>query len=174
MVTATPRHKGNKVLLMKRNMWFTTMELTKSVPISQRQKLQGLAAYGDIPSTNYTLDYRARRLEPEVVDGEECYVLDLTAKDKKRSTYDRIRYWVSKKRLLGVKSEYYTVSGMLVKSAIHRYENAVVVQGARRPFISRIDFRDALRPRLETTMLFTAPSIRPIPSHVFNVNLMMQ
>jgi len=87
------------------------------LPISQRQKLQGLAAYGDIPATNYSDDYRSTRAAPEEIDGDECYVLNLTAKDKKRSTYDRIRYWISKSRLVGVKAEFFTVSGMMIKRA---------------------------------------------------------
>jgi hypothetical protein len=174
MVTFPPRHKGDKILMVKRNMWFSNKDLTKPVPISQRQKLQGLAAYGDIPATNYTDDYRAKRLPSEVVNGEECFVFDLTAKDKKRSTYDKVRYWISKQRLVGVKSDFFTVSGMLIKTAYHKYDNAILTHGKRRPFISQIDFRDALRPKLETSMLFTAPSIRPVPSHIFNVNLMTQ
>jgi len=174
VVTSPPRHKGDKILMVKRNMWFSTKDLTKPVPISQRQKLQGLAAYGDIPATNFAEDYRARRLASEMVNGEDCFVFDLVAKDKKRSTYDKVRYWISKSRLVGVKSHYFTVSGMLIKTAHHIYNNQILSAGKKRPFISRIDFGDALRPKLKTAMLFTAPSIRPIPSHIFNINLMTQ
>ena len=45
-------------------------------------------------------------------------------KDKK-TTYDRIKYWISKDRVVGVKAEYFTVSGKQFKSAAMAYTNTV-------------------------------------------------
>ncbi|MBI4862316.1 MAG: outer membrane lipoprotein-sorting protein [Candidatus Riflebacteria bacterium] len=170
--TFPPRYKGSKILMVNKNMMFSSPNISKPVPISQRQKLQGLAAYGDIPATNYASDYRSRRLPPEHVDGELCWVFDLTAKDKKRSTYDRVRYWVSQSRFVGIMAEFYTVSGMCLKKARMTFDNTVDVDGQPQAFISQIDFKDKLRPKLMTTMSFSSPSIKPIPAYVFNPNLM--
>jgi ABC-type oligopeptide transport system ATPase subunit len=52
-----PRRKGQLLILVKGNMWFYKPDLSKPVPVSQRQKRLGLAANGDIASTNYAEDY---------------------------------------------------------------------------------------------------------------------
>ena len=97
------KDKGNKVLMVNGNMWFYKPGLSRAVPIARRQKLVGNAAYGDIASTNYAEDYSASPLPQEIVNGEQCYVFDLKAKTNK-ATYDRVVYWISVNRLVGVKA----------------------------------------------------------------------
>ena len=174
MATSTepPKYKGSKILMVNKNMWFYKKGISKPVPISQRQKLQGLAAYGDIPATNYAEDYASRRLAGETVDGEQCWVFDLTAKDKKKTTYDKIRYWITRSRFTGIRAEFFTVSGKSIKKARMTFDNQVTLDGKPQPFISEIDFKDVLRPKITTTMTFSSPEIKPIASYVFNLNLM--
>lgn len=57
-----PKSKGNKLLMTNNNMWFYKPGLSKPIAIAQRQKLIGLASYGDIASTNYAEDYEAALL----------------------------------------------------------------------------------------------------------------
>lgn len=139
-----PRMSGAKLLQVGRNMWYAKPELRKPISISSRQKLSGPAANGDIASTNYALDYDPTLVGEETVDGEEAYVLDLTAKNK-WVTYDRIRYWVSKSRLVALKAEFYTVSGKLFKTARFESENEIVYKGESIPFVSRMIIEDELR-----------------------------
>src|SRR5262245_1934440 len=54
--------KGQRMLIIGRNMWFAQPGLQKPVPISPRLRLTGQAANGDIASTNYSRDY-----EPSLV-----------------------------------------------------------------------------------------------------------
>src|SRR5512147_1226135 len=98
------RFKGSKILQVDRNMWMTRPGLSKPIPISPRQRMSGQASNGDIAATNYAADYDAQLNGTETLDGEPCYVLDLTARHK-RATYDKVRYWVSVKRVVGVKAE---------------------------------------------------------------------
>ena len=113
----SPAAMNDRMVLMKdRNMWFIRSGLKKPVSISPRQKLMGDAANGDIASTNYAGDYSGELLGEERVKDEPCYVLGLKAANK-NVTYDRIKYWVSKERLVGVKAEFYTLSGKLFKTA---------------------------------------------------------
>ena len=140
---APPKDRGNKVLMVNGNMWFHRPGLSKAVPISQRQRLMGNAAYGDIVATNYAEDYEATPLEDETVNGELCYVFDLKAKDN-RSAYDRIKYWISKQHVVGVKAEYFTVSQKKFKSAAMESTNTVRIDGEVRPFISKITIYDEL------------------------------
>ena len=171
-VTEEPkRNKGDKVIMLNGNMWFHKPGLSKPVPISRRQKLLGDAAYGDIAATNYAQDYDATRLDDEIIDGEPCYVFDLKAKTK-NVTYDGIRYWVSKERLVGIKAQYFTKSGKLFKSARMSYDHTVQVQQKERPFLSGIDIQDELISEDQTRLTLLDPLIQDLPDHIFNLNLL--
>jgi len=170
---APPKYKGNKLLMLDTNMWFHKPGLSKPVPISQRQKLMGEASYGDIASTNYADNYEATQLPDESVNGEDCHVFDLKAKSDK-STYDRIKYWISKRRLVGVKAEYFTVSGKKFKSATMDYENFVNMDGKRRPFVSRITLRNELMNGSITYLNLEKPHITPLADYNFDLNLFMR
>jgi hypothetical protein len=170
---APPKYRGNKILMLNNNMWFYKPGLSRPVPISQRQKLMGDAAYGDIAATNYAEHYRATRLPDARVGGEDCYVFDLKANNDK-VTYDRIVYWVSKARRLGLKAEYFTVSGKKFKSASMDYANTVQREGRPRPFLSRITLHGELLNGSVTYLLLDKPRIEPIPDYVFDLNLFMR
>ena len=165
--------KGQKMLMIDRNMWFVKPGLSKAVPISPRQKLLGGAANGDIASTNYAGDYKVVHAADDTVNGEACHLFDLSAVDKK-VTYDRIKYWISKERLVGVKAEFYTVSGKMFKTAMFEYENSITVDGAPRPFISRMVITNAIVKEDVTTMIFRKVSFKKIPDSMFNLNLLLK
>jgi hypothetical protein len=133
----------------------------------------GDASYGDIASTNYADNYEATALPDDEVNGEACYVFDLKAQNDK-STYDRIKYWVSKRRLVGVKAEYFTVSGKKFKSATMDYDNLVSLGGKKRPFLSRISMRSELMSGSVTYLSLRAPRIAPLPDYNFDLNLFMR
>ena len=173
MSLAPPKSKGNKLLMSNNNMWFYKSGLSKPIPIAQRQKLMGNAAYGDIASTNYAEDYETTPLPDESVNEEECYVFNLKSK-KKETTYDVIKYWISKKRLVGIKAEYFTVSGKKFKLSGMEYGNKVVIGGKERPFISKITIYDELMSGDVTYLNFTRPRFEALPDYVFNINLFMK
>ncbi len=164
------RFKGSRLLQVERNMWLTRPGLSKPIPISPRQRMSGQASNGDIAATNYAGDYDAQLNGTETLDGETCYVLDLTAKHK-RTTYDRIRYWVSVKRGVGIKAEFYSVSGKLLKTARFEYNNTIEYAGRRIPFVSRMTIRDALIDA-ETTMAFGTVKVKKIGMSEFDLGQM--
>jgi len=168
-----PKVKGRKLLMIDRNMWFVKPGLRKPVPISPRQKLMGGASNGDIASTNYAGDYKPASVSDDVVNGEYCYLLDLRAVDKK-VTYDRIKYWVSKKRLIGVRAEFFTVSGKMFKSAAFEYKNSITVKGKPQLFISKMVITDAIVKENITTMTYNKVKIKKIPDSTFNLNLLVR
>ena len=172
--TSPPNMNGRMVLMKDRNMWFIRSGLKKPVSISPRQKLMGDAANGDIASTNYADDYAGVLAGEAPVRGEDCYVLDLKAASK-NVTYDRIKYWVSKERLVGVKAEFYTLSGKLFKTAEFRYDNRVTLtDGTEIPFVSVLDIRDAIQQDRTTTLTYSNITVRPIPDSTFNLNLLVR
>ncbi len=164
------RSKGSKLLQVERNMWLTRPGLSKPIPISPRQRMSGQASNGDVAATNYAGDYNAELSGEEKIDGESCYVLELTAKHK-RTTYDRIRYWVSAKRLVATKAEFYSLSGKLLKTAIFDYNNAIEFEGKRIPFVSRMTIRDALIDA-ETTMEFGTVKVAKVAASEFDLGQM--
>jgi hypothetical protein len=168
-----PKSNGNKLMMTNNNMWFYKPWLSKPIAIAQRQKLIGLASYGDIASTNYAEDYEAALLSEETIDEDPCYVFDLISKND-QTTYDRIKYWVSKERVVGVKAEYYTVSGKMFKVATMTYGHAVMIDGSARPFISQITMYDELVSGDITHLNLTKPRIAPLPDYVFNINLLLK
>ena len=168
---APPNVKGQKLLMLDRNMWFAKPDLSKPVPISPRQKLVGGAAHGDIASTNYAGDYNVDHTSEDTVNGGPCYVFDLSAVDK-RPTYDRIKYWVSKERLVGLKAEFYTVSGRMFKTATFEYRNSITIDGKPREFISKMIITSAVQKEDVTTMNFGKVLLRKVPDSIFNLNLL--
>lgn len=164
------RFKGSKILQVDRNMWMTRPGLSKPIPISPRQRMSGQASNGDIAATNYAGDYDAELAGTENIGGEECHVLNLTAKHK-RATYDKIRYWVSVKRVVGIKAEFYSVSGKLLKTATFQYGNTIEHDGKRIPFISKMTIRDALIDA-ETVMEFGTVKVKKIAASEFDLGQM--
>jgi len=171
--TSPPKMKGHIVVMIDRNMWFIRQGLQKPVSISPRQKLLGNASNGDIASTDYVNDYQGTLLQEEKVNDEDCYVLDLTAVDKK-VTYDKIKYWVSKKRLVGVKAEFYTVSGKLFKTAEFKYNNNISFDNKVVPFVSELLIRDAIQKDNVTILTYSNITIKDIPSSTFNLNVLIR
>lgn len=162
------------VLMVDRNMWFIRSGLKKPVSMSPRQKLMGDAANGDIASTNYVEDYEGALIGEENVRNESCYVLDLKAANK-NVTYDRIKYWVSKERLVGVQAEFYTLSGKLFKTAEFKYDNRIKSNNQEEmPFVSELIIRDAIQKDRKTTMVYSNIKIGPIADSMFNLNLLVR
>ena len=168
---APPNVKGQKLLMLDRNMWFTKPGLSKAVPISPRQKLLGGAANGDIASTNYAGDYKIVQASVGMLNDEPCDLFDLRAVDN-RATYDRIQYWISKERRVGLKAEFYTVSGKMFKTATFEYENRIQIEGQPRPFISKMVITSAVMKEDVTTMSYRKASIKKVPDSIFNLNLL--
>jgi outer membrane lipoprotein-sorting protein len=163
--------KGQKLLMQDRNMWFAKPGLSKAVPISPRQKLMGNAANGDIASTNYAGDYKITHTSEDEVNGEPCLLLDLQAVDN-RATYDRIKYWVSKERVVGLKAEFYTVSGKMFKTATFEYKNSITINDKPREFISKMTINSVIIKDDVTVLKYSKPALKKVPDAVFNLNLL--
>ncbi len=171
---APAKVKGRKLLMRDRNMWFVKPGLSKPVPISPRQKLLGGASNGDIASTNYAGDYNITNFsEDGNFNNQPCFIFDLKANNKK-ITYDKIRYWISKDKLIGVKAEFFTISGKLFKTATFEYNNKIKLNNESRLFVSKMIITNAVFKNDITTMHYSKIKIKKIPNSTFNINLLMQ
>jgi outer membrane lipoprotein-sorting protein len=167
---APPRYKGEIMLFNDRTIWFVKPGLRKPVSISARQRLSGLAANGDIASTNYARDYDGTIVGEENVNGEPAWKLELKAKAK-NVTYDRIRSWISKKRRLGLKAEFLTVGGDVFKTASFEYANRLrSADHGEFDFVSRMTIRDAGGSGAITVLTYAQPRAETHPVSAFNIN----
>jgi outer membrane lipoprotein-sorting protein len=168
-----PKYSNSKILMLKGSIWFYKPGTSRAVPISARQKLMGNAVYADIAAINYAEDYDATRFSPDTVSGEPCYVFFLKAKSKE-CIYDRIVYWVSTSRLVGVKADYYTLSGKKIKSCRMEYVNTVYRDGQEHPFISSLEINDELAKSGSTLLRFEKPILQAVPDSLFDPDLIVK
>jgi outer membrane lipoprotein-sorting protein len=166
---APARHKGEIMLFNDRTIWFVKPGLRRPVSISARQRLHGDAANGDIASTNYARDYEGTIVGEDTVGGQPAWKLELKARAR-NVTYDRIRYWVSKKGHLGVKAEFLTVGGDVFKSATFDYGNRARTPAGEFDFVSRMVITDATGAGTVTTIAFGPPTVETHPPSMFNIN----
>lgn len=162
-----PEAAGIRLLMLNGEMWLEKPDLSRAIPITPKQKLMSNAAYGDIAATNYAEDYTPVRLGVEKVNGRTCWVFDLAAK-RKNLLFDRIKYWVARDGLVGVKAEYYTPSGQKWKAATMQYKHRVRIHGRLRPFISSLQmvgFQGDAEPVV--MFRFDKPRVGPIPDAAF-------
>jgi negative regulator of sigma E activity len=170
---APAKVKGRMVLMRERNMWFIKPGLKKPIPISPRQKLIGGASNGDIATTDYAGDYDIAQVEDGRVGDEDCYLMELVAKNTK-VTYAKIRYWISKATHVGIKAEYFTVSGKVFKTATFEYDNQVQIDGKPHPFVSKMTIVDAVASDNVTVMTYGKIRVRSISAATFNLNLLVR
>jgi putative ABC transport system permease protein len=139
---APARQAGEKILLDGRAMWYGKRGLRKPVSISPQQRLTGEASNGDIAAVQYARDYQPAYAGEENVDGRNCHVLALSARNG-QVAYDAIRYYIDKATLLGVKADFKTASGMVLKTAYFEYGNKVAGKNGKTPFVSRMKIVNA-------------------------------
>lgn len=163
------RQKGEVFLFNDRNLWVFRPGLKKPVSLSPRQRLTGQAANGDIATTNYARDYTPKLEGEEDVDGQPTYRLFLQAKES-NVTYDKIRYWITKKDFLGVKAEFLTLEGAVFKTAQFSYKNSIPVNGKEMPFVSEMKIQDATKKDDTTTIEYAKPKAEKVSDSEFNVN----
>ncbi|MBC7530781.1 MAG: outer membrane lipoprotein-sorting protein [Oligoflexus sp.] len=172
-VVEPARSKGEVLLFNDRTIWFYKPSLKKPVAISARQKLSGQAANGDIASTNYARDYSGKIVGEEKVNGEDCYVLELKSVGE-NTTYDGIKYWISKKKKLGIKADFLSLQGKSLKTAEFKYANALTADGKKIDFVSEMKVVDAQNKDNFSVMTYTSPKVESAPASIFNVNNLLR
>ena len=113
---------GQKMLMDGQIYWMYFPATKNIVRITPAQRLSGQATAADIASTNFTYDYTGEFAETkeEVVLGQACYKLVLTAKTDKEVAYQKLFYWIEKESFRPVKVEYFTVTEKHLKTAYYR------------------------------------------------------
>ncbi len=113
---APPKERGTAYLRNGDSNWLYLPNAGKVVRVGPKQSFAGGDfSNGDIFRLSLTRDYEAKLEGEEPMDGAPAFRLELKAKDRSVA-YDRIVYWVrSDGTYFPVRSEYYTLSGKLLK-----------------------------------------------------------
>jgi outer membrane lipoprotein-sorting protein len=109
---APASEKGRSTLRLGENMWFYIPNVGKPIRITSLQSVVGgVFNNADILQLDYAAEYGVEKVEEK--GGE--YLLHLKAKTKTVS-YDRLKIWVDKGKVLPTKIECLTEANMLIKT----------------------------------------------------------
>ncbi|MCO7225528.1 outer membrane lipoprotein-sorting protein [Pleionea sp. CnH1-48] len=112
------REKGRAMLKEGKDMWLHIPGTRRVIRVAPAQRLLGETSNGDVVGIKLHQDYSAKVLGPAENDKE--VELLLTAKDKK-SLYYQVKFRVEKDApYRPVKSEFYSLSGKLIKTAFYK------------------------------------------------------
>ena len=108
------RVKGQATLMLNHSddiwMYFPrTSRVRKLASHAKKQKMQGSDfSYEDLGSGDaFIEDFIANRLEDEMIEGKDCYKLELTKKEDSDLSYSRMIMWVIKENYYPVVIDYY-------------------------------------------------------------------
>ena len=133
---APAAEKGQGYLRLGDDAWLYLPNANKSIRVSGRQSMQGSdLANDDILRLKLTVDYNVEISGTEMVNNQEHYLLTLTAK-RPSVTYGKLKYWVRKTDYMPAKTEYYAVSGKLIKTMT--YSQIKEIGGRVRPTVMEI------------------------------------
>jgi len=119
LVTAPARDKGTVFLKVKKEVWNWMPSIDRTIklpPSMMSQSWMGSDFTNDDLVRENTLseDYEHKLLGEEVIDGYECYKIELTPKEGAAVVWGKILMWISKKEYLQLKAEFYDEDGYLV------------------------------------------------------------
>jgi outer membrane lipoprotein-sorting protein len=114
-----PEDRGVKYLKIDKELWIYFPDADDIMKISGHMLRQGMMgsdiSYEDIMETEHIeKKYNAKRLKDRVVEGKDCFVIDLTAKVPD-ATYARQVAYIDKDTYVPIEVEMYAKGGRLIK-----------------------------------------------------------
>lgn len=139
------REKGTKMLKVGDDLWMYSPSTDRTIKISGhmlRQSVMGSdLSYEDMMDDKKLSEaYNAAVAAEDIIDGRECWVVDLTAKEKDIAYHFR-KLWVDKNRSIPLKEELIAKSGKLLK----KIEFKDVKKLDNRWFPRKMIFKDMLK-----------------------------
>jgi outer membrane lipoprotein-sorting protein len=133
-----------------------------------RQSMLGSdISYEDMTDGKDTLDkYEVELLGEELVEGQNCYVIEMTAKSRK-VPYPKQTVWVLKESFIPQKVEYFSKSGKLLKEM----RVLEVMDMDDKMIISRMVLEDKLKKNSSTEMILETIEVDvSLPSNFFSLD----
>ncbi|MBN1388926.1 MAG: outer membrane lipoprotein-sorting protein [Bacteroidales bacterium] len=163
------REKGTKMLKLEDQLWIYSLSTDRTIQIighMLRQSVMGSdMSYEDLMEGSRLLShYNAEVIGSEMVNGNDCWVVDLTAFDPD-VTYQGKKLWVDKARYIPLKEELYAKSGTLLKRT--QLSNIENIDGRWYP--KKIVFKDMLQEGEGTEFIIENIQFNvDIPDYIFS------
>ena len=163
------REQGTKMLKLEDQLWIYSPSTDRIIQIAGhmlRQSVMGSdLSYEDLMEDNSLVkQYNARVTGTEVIDGNQCWVVELTA-FVPEIAYQGMKLWVDQERNIPLREEMYAKSGTLLK----RTELSNVEKIGNRWYPRKILFRDMLKDGKGTEFIIEEIEFNvAIPEHIFS------
>ena len=165
---APAREKGIKMLKLEDKLWMYSPSTDRTIQISGhmlRQSVMGSdLSYEDMMEDPKLINhYKAELTGTDTIEGQNCWILKLTAKTTEIAYYSR-KIWVDKLKNIPLKEELYAKSGKLLKKT--ELKEITKIQGRWYP--KRIIFKDMLKKGKGTEFIIEKILFdQDIPKHIF-------
>ena len=111
------------------------------------------------------------RLDDEIVDGKDCYVLEILPKKNAKSSYKKHISWIEKSTLMGVKEESFDKRGVLKKEKEYEFQEMkgyhvikrVYVKDVQKNHSTEVTFSDVKVDSGIDEKLFQEKNLKRIP-----------
>lgn len=151
-----PREQGTKMLKLEDKLWIYSPSTDRTIQISGhmlRQSLMGSdLSYEDMmDDRKLTETYTSAMIGKEMLDGRECFVLELKAKVEDVA-YDKRKIWIDTERFVPLKEDLFAKSGQLLKRTT--FSDVKKIQG--RWFPTSMVYKDMLKQGDGTQFIITS------------------
>ena len=104
-------------------MWLPAFKKIRRISSKRRGDsfMSSDLSYEDLSSRDLTKNEYSR-IDDEMFDGKDCYVLKVTPKKEAKSSYSKHLSWIEKSSLMAVKEESYDKRGELKKNKAYTYK----------------------------------------------------
>jgi outer membrane lipoprotein-sorting protein len=149
--TAPAKERGTAYLRNGESTWLYLPSAEKVVRVGPKQNFGGGDfSNADIFRLSLTTDYVPTLAGEETVEGQECWKLDLKAKDRSVA-YDRVEYWVRRDgTFYPVRADYHAISGRRLKRLV--LSEVKTLGDHARPTL--LTMENALEPGAHTALRF--------------------
>jgi outer membrane lipoprotein-sorting protein len=166
---APAREKGTKMLKLENQLWIYSPTTDRSVQISGhmlRQSVMGSdMSYEDVMNDTPLLEqYKANVTNEEVIEGQKCWVVTLTAIIVDVNYFSQ-KMWIDQEKFVPLKIEMFAKSGKLLKRTL--LSDVQKIQG--RWFPKSMIYKDMLKDGEGTKMTIQEIELDSnIPASIFN------
>jgi outer membrane lipoprotein-sorting protein len=163
------REQGTKMLKLDDQLWIYSPGADRIIQIAGhmlRQSVMGSdLSYEDLMEDSRLTDkYNAKVTGTEMIDGRNCWIIDLTAFIPE-TAYHRMKLWVDQERDIPLREEMYAKSGTLLK----RSQLSNVVRINERWYPKKLVFKDMLKEGMGTELIIEEIDFNvKIADHVFS------
>ncbi len=155
-ITSPAKDKGQVFLKRNNEMWNWVPTINRMIKIPPSMMSQGWMGsdYSNddiLKESSIVVDYAHQIVGDDVVEGIDCYVLNLIPKEDAAVVWGKVKKWISKKEYWQLKTEYYDEDEELIRTEIA----SEVKQFGDRELPSRIVILPADKPGQKTIIKVT-------------------